>query len=124
MIIAQANDVRILIIDDDKLIRWVLQEICAQDGHDVTDVADTESACRAIKTGLYDMIFADLETEAFDAQEIAGKIKIHQPGASIVLFSSRPRREVESLFRGISSIGIVGKPFEASVVRSLIDELH
>lgn len=115
---------KILIIDDDKLIRWVLQEICAQEGHEVTDVADTESACRAMKSGLYDMIFADLETEAFDAQEIAEKIKVHQPGASIVLISARPRREIEPLFKDIPSIGIVGKPFEASVVRSFIDKVQ
>lgn len=115
---------RILIIDDDKLIRWVLQEICAQGGHEVTDVADAENACRAMRSGLYDVIFADLETETFNTQKIREEIRIHQPGASLVLLTSRPRREIESLFGDIPSLGIVGKPFEASVVRSFIDKFH
>ena len=115
---------KILIIDDDKLIRWVLQEICAQEGHEVTNVADAASAFLAVERGPFDIIFADLETDAFEAQEIAEKIRTHQPGASIVLISARPRREIEPLFKALPSIGIVGKPFEASVVRSFIEKIQ
>jgi DNA-binding response OmpR family regulator len=115
--------VRIFIIEDDKLIRWVLREICVQEGHDVMDAADAESAFREMESGFYDIIFADLETETFDAQEITEKIRVHQPNASVILLSARPGREIEPLLKNISFFGIVGKPFDASVVRSFIENV-
>lgn len=117
-------DVRILIVDDDKLIRWVLQEICVSEGHDVTAVAIPESASQEAGNGSYDIIFVDLETEAIDAATIIEKLKVHQPKASVILLSSRTRQEIEPLLNDIAIYGIVGKPFEASLIRSFIDKIR
>jgi DNA-binding response OmpR family regulator len=116
--------VRILIIDDDKLLRWVLREICVREGHDVSAVADAESALREVESGSCDIIFADLETESIDAGAIAGKLSALQPKASLVLLSARPRQEIESLLGGFAISGIIEKPFDASDVRSFISNIQ
>jgi len=116
--------VRILVIADDKLIRWVLQEICTQEGHDVSAVADAEEALREMKSRSYDVIFADLDTEAIDASAIAGILRNRHLKASLIVLSTRSRQEIESSLGDIRISGVIGKPFEAAAVRSLIEKVR
>lgn len=121
MFIANQEDMRILIVDDDKLIRWALQEICARDGHDVITVCDSDRALQEIQCAPFDLVFADLDMEEADAPALIREIHGRQPQASFILVSSRPDQESDSLLHEIKISRVIEKPFEASKIRSLLD---
>ena len=51
---------RILVVDDEKLIRWSLRERLSADGHDVVLAADLQAARQALNEHEFDLALLDL----------------------------------------------------------------
>ena len=81
---------RALVIDDDKLIRWSLQEIFSQEGHHVDTVATVSDALAQAENSSYNLIFADMEIDDADSIEMLRKLKNLQPKAEIIILSAHP----------------------------------
>jgi DNA-binding NtrC family response regulator len=109
---------RILIISDNKLIRWVLQEVCIQEGHDVSFADDVE---KEVKSKPFDIIFVHLELENTDAVTMVRNLLHHQPEISLVVISALQSQEIGSLLGDIKIFRIIEKPVEAAVIRSIIE---
>ncbi|MEH6789560.1 ATP-binding protein [Parasphingorhabdus sp.] len=57
---AGAASVRVLIADDNRTNQMVLETILSNAGHEVTVVADGEQALEQLETGLFDIVFLDV----------------------------------------------------------------
>lgn len=110
---------KILIVDDDKLIRWSLKEIFAQEGHDVDAEASPAEAISQVKNKPYDLIVADLEINEQNGIEMLKKIKALQPGTQMIILSAHTRKKVESLLGSFPINSIVEKPFQSDQIRAI-----
>ena len=72
---------RILILDDEKLIRWSLNQIFLQVGYEVDAAATVEEAARLIHSGRYALILADLEVCGDQAKACFSEFARVQAGA-------------------------------------------
>ena len=108
---------KLLIVDDDKLIRWSLREIFIQDGHDVDTEASTSGALGRAKNEIYDLIVADVEINEQDGIEMLKKIKALQPVTPMIILSARTKKEIESLLGSFPISSIVEKPFKSDQIR-------
>jgi DNA-binding NtrC family response regulator len=115
---------RVLVIDDDKLIRWSLKEICSQEGHTVDTVGDAEAALKKVKDTVYDVIFADFELENASSMEMLKDIRNTRPGAPIVIISAHQSSEIEAQVQDIDIFKIVEKPFEPELIRSIAGQVR
>ena len=90
-----------LVIDDDKLIRWSLQEIFSQEGHHVDTVATVSDALAQAERSPYNLIFADMEIDDADSIEMLKKLQNPQIiGRPLTLEMIKHR--VEEMNRGSS----------------------
>jgi DNA-binding NtrC family response regulator len=110
---------RALVIDDDKLIRWSLQEIFAQEGHQVDTVATVSDALSQAENSLYHLIFADMEIDDSDSIEMLRKLQNLQPKAEIVILSAQTRQHIEQQIAELSISKIIEKPFNSDQIRSI-----
>jgi len=114
---------RILIVSDNKLIRWVLQEVCIQEGHDVSFADGMEKTPWETGAGPFDIIFAHLEMENTDAVTMLRTVLQHQPETALVVISALRSQEIESLLGDIKVFRIIEKPVDAAIIRSIIENV-
>jgi DNA-binding NtrC family response regulator len=114
---------RILIVSDNKLIRWVLQEVCIQEGHDVSFADGMEKTPWETGARPFDIIFAHLEMENTDAVTMLRTVLQHQPETALVVISALQFQEIGSLLGDIKIFRIIEKPVEATVIRSIIEKV-
>ncbi|MFC2166034.1 response regulator [Acidobacteriota bacterium] len=110
---------RALVIDDDKLIRWSLQEIFSQEGHHVDTVATVSDALAQAEKSPYHLIFADMEIDDADSIDMLRKLLNLQPKAEIVILSAQTRQHIEDQIAELSISKIIEKPFNSDQIRGI-----
>ena len=116
MVISMA---RILVIDDDKLIRWSLKEIFSEEGHRVDTAAVPDKAIGLANEAPYNLIFADIELNEANGIDVLKKIYEVQPEAKIIILSAMPVNQVEAQLAGLAVFAVVEKPFDSDKIRDL-----
>ncbi len=114
--------IKILVIDDDKLIRWSLNEIFSQEGYKVDAAATTQEALEQAETIHYDLIFADLEINEENGFEMLKKIGKLQPSAQVIILSALSKTEIEPSLGNLNIFSIFEKPFKGEQIRSIAKE--
>jgi DNA-binding response OmpR family regulator len=97
-----ANQSRVLVIDDDRMIADTLTQILKIHGLDVTPLYSGESALEWIETYQPDMVLSDIVMHQLDGVETAVRIRKLHPECRIILFSASllsaaNRRKISSL---------------------------
>jgi DNA-binding NtrC family response regulator len=114
--------IKILIVDDDKLIRWSLKELFAQEGYEVKAVATVKEALEQAEDKPYNLIFADLEIKEENSTEMLRKITSFQPEAKIIILSALTRQQIESQIGDLNIFSIIEKPFRSEQIKSIVKE--
>ena len=115
---------RALVIDDDKLIRWSLQEIFSQAGHQVETASLPTDALARAEASNYDLIFSDFEIENNSMASMLKALHQLQPEATLVVLSGMNKNQIESQLSGLPIFRIIEKPFEAEDIRALAREIQ
>jgi len=111
--------IRALVIDDDKLIRWSLQEIFSQEGFHVDAVGTVSDALSYAEKTSYHLIFADMEIDGADSVDMLRKLQNLQPIAEIIILSAQNRQHIEQKTAELSVSTIIEKPFNSDQIRSI-----
>jgi DNA-binding NtrC family response regulator len=114
--------IKILVVDDDKLIRWSLKELFAQEGYEVKAVATTKEALEQAEDMPYDLIFTDLEINDENSIEMLRKMTSFQPEAKIIILSALTRQQMESQLENLRIFSIIEKPFRSDQIKSIVKE--
>jgi len=110
---------KVLVIDDDKLIRWSLKEILAQEGHYVDVVSNINDAFSQTEKVSYQLTFVDFEIEDENCIDMLKKLKKSHPETQIIILSAQSQKQIESQIEGISVNAIIEKPFDSGQIRAL-----
>jgi len=113
---------KILVADDDKLIRWSLKEIFSQQGYDVDTVASSLEAIQQAENALYNLIFTDFEIDDENCVHTIRKIKSFQPDTKVIILSALSRQKIESQLEGLDIFAIIEKPFQSDRILSITKE--
>ena len=111
--------IRILILDDEKLIRWSLDKILAGDGYSVDTAATTAEAMALAGTAEYALILTDLEVCGDQATPFFADMISKQPKARLVALTALAREEAARVLGGIVPDAIVEKPFTSEAIRAV-----
>jgi DNA-binding NtrC family response regulator len=112
------NPPRILVLDDEKLIRWSLKQILAQDGYEVDTAASTEEALNLTNIKKYGLIFADLEICGDQSQSYYKKLLGRQEGAKLIVLTAMAKDQAERELASVAPFRILEKPFESEAIKA------
>lgn len=113
---------KILVVDNDKLIRWSLKELFTQERYEVDEAASTADALQLAENNRYDLIFADYEINEENWIEMIRKTKEIQPSAQIVILSARSEQQIKHFLGPLNIFSIIEKPFQADQIKAVAKE--
>jgi DNA-binding NtrC family response regulator len=112
----------ILVVDDERLVRWAIAETLGDKGYDVLEAGDAASARRAMQStgGAPDLVLLDLRLPDSDDLGLAAQIRAQAPSTPIVLMTAYGTPEI---LTQATELGIVtvNKPFDMSDLASIVD---
>ena len=112
----------VLVVDDERLVRWAVAETLAGHGYEISEAGDAASARELIMSGTHvpDLALLDLRLPDSDDLSLACFIQAHAPGTPIVIMTAfgTPDLLSEALSLGIA---IVTKPFDMNELTKVVD---
>ncbi len=119
---ASGELIKILVVDDNKLIRWSLKEIFSQEGYVVDAVATAKDALKQAKNITYELIFSDLEISDESGIEMLRKARAFQPDAKIIILSALTKQQIDPKLGNLSIFSIIEKPFRSEQIKTIAKE--
>ena len=86
----------VLIVDDEKSIRFVLGEYLREDGHDVLAAEDAERALAALTETQIDVVVTDVILPRISGVELLARIKARYPRTQVIMMTGEPTVETAS----------------------------
>jgi CheY-like chemotaxis protein len=127
---------RILVIDDEALVREALQRVLASTTVSVIAAGDADEGLAALRGSAFDLVIIDVVLPGMDGVAAIKEIRRHHPRMPIIAISgggdfglSGYRPESISTIAYLAACtaaganGVLAKPFETAELRSLIAQV-
>ncbi len=114
---------KILIVDDELILRESLAAWLERDGHDVVAVASGEEGLRLIEEESFDIVFLDIKLEGMDGLQVLKEIRKIDPDIKVLMITAYGSisTAVEAMKLGASDYLL--KPFEPEELSMLIEKI-
>ncbi|MBI1753142.1 MAG: PAS domain S-box protein [Acidobacteria bacterium] len=115
---------RILLVDDDELIRESVAPLLEVLGHGVSTAPGAEYAIRLLETGLkVDLVVLDMNMPGMSGAEALPKILALRPGQRVLMATGYSDQEVAPLVEAHPGVSSLRKPFSLKEIQRAIGEL-
>jgi two-component system response regulator AtoC len=111
---------RVLVVDDEALIRWSLSESLADVGYEVTEAGDGASAVMQATGETFDAIVLDYRLPDSNDLHLLERILQLQPSAAVVMMTAFGTPEVTAGALKLGAYRVVAKPFDMHDMVSLV----
>jgi YesN/AraC family two-component response regulator len=81
------NEKRILVVDDEEIVRYSLKNILVTAGFEVEDVASAEEALKLLYEQSFHMVLTDLVLEGMGGLELLENIKVVSPKTLVIVIT-------------------------------------
>ena len=122
---ANPKGLRILVVDDEPLIRWSLAETLEHSGHTVLEAGDARSAILAVSSGEpFDVVMLDYRLPDSNDLNLLATIRKLAPGSAVIMMTAfgTPEMITDAIKLGVYQV--IPKPYEVHVVADLVLEAH
>ncbi len=102
----------ILVIDDEKLIRWSLKERLTREGHAVTEAEDGKSAAAALEAELPDLVLLDMKLPDTDGLTILKSIQERAPELPVIIITAYSTVDTAVEAMRLGAYDYISKPFD------------
>ena len=103
---------RILIVDDEPIIRDLLGRLLMSAGFDVTTVEDAAGACEKLSTSTFDVLIADLNLPGTRGGAFCLQARELQPGVRTILITGEAVDDVPRIRDEWGVEAVLFKPFD------------
>ena len=108
---------RILVVDDEYLIRWSLQQELAKEGYEVTTAEDGESALRLARESSPDLVLLDIQLPGMGGIEVLQKIKASDPEIVVIMITAYGMVDTAVAAMKAGAFDYLNKPFNLEGVK-------
>jgi len=117
---------RVLIVDDEELLRAALREVLEKHGHEVFEAGNGIVGTQLLDRSPVDLVITDLIMPAKEGIETIRDIKRAHPGIRVIALSGRGGIALNANLERAMRVGAdraLQKPCEAADVLKVVDEL-
>jgi len=114
---------RILIVDDDKLVRWSLIEVLNQNGYEAISTETGEEAINRIEDTTFDLVITDLKLPGIGGFDVLNRAKEVNSSTKVIVITGYGSENVANEARAKGAELFVTKPFEINRIREDVREI-
>lgn len=111
---------KILVADDDPIIRKLLFEVLTDDGHQVTVTENGFEALKEAQKQPFELIFLDVHMPIMNGLETLISVRNQFPGMAVAMMDSYPDQLVRQAQRE-GALTCIHKPFDLKEIREVIE---
>jgi two-component system, NtrC family, response regulator AtoC len=125
MTVKNSHPLRVLVVDDEALIRWSLAELFTDVGYDVTEASDGASAVHEAAEGdAFDAIVLDYRLPDSNDLNLLEQIRQLQPQAAVVMMTAFGTAEITAGALKRGAYQVVSKPFDVHDMVNLVEQAY
>ncbi|MEJ5262535.1 MAG: sigma-54 dependent transcriptional regulator [Ignavibacterium sp.] len=113
---------RILVVDDEEIVRQSLLAWFKEDGYDVDTAENADAALRLFETGKYSLILLDIKMPGMSGMDLLVKLKEYDPNAIIILITAYA--SVSSAVKALKSgaYDYITKPIDPDELSHIVEK--
>jgi two-component system response regulator AtoC len=121
---ASGPTLRVLVIEDETLIRWSIAETLSQEGHTVVEAGNASAAVEALTEmpDSIDVVLLDYRLPDSDDLGLLANIRRLRPDSAVVMMTAYGTPEVTQGALGLGAYRVLNKPFDMHGLESLVQE--
>ena len=108
-----ANEWKVLVVDDDRLICWSLKRALMRAGYAVSVTNSGEEASEILQKNSFDLVITDFKMSGINGLEVLEEVKRCCPPAKSILMTAFGSDAIEEQAKKYGA-GYVTKPFQVS----------
>jgi DNA-binding NtrC family response regulator len=102
---------KILVVDDEHLIRWSLEQNLKKQGYEVIMAGSGEDALRMVREHQPDLVLLDIQLPGISGIEVLEKIKEHDEDITVIMLTAHGGLETAVNAMRLGAYDYVSKPF-------------
>jgi CheY-like chemotaxis protein len=109
-----AEKARILVVDDEELVRMVMKAVLVAGGYEVTEASNGEEALKRFREGSerFDLVVMDMQMPRLSGEEALRQLRQIDPDIKALLLSGGvPEKETEKWI-ALGGVKFLQKPFQ------------
>ncbi len=108
---------RLLVVDDEFLIRWSLQQDLGKEGYEVLTAESGEEALRMIDESPPDLVLLDIHLPGLDGVKVLEKIRVTDPDLPVIMITAYGMVESAVAAMRLGAFDYISKPFNLDGVK-------
>ena len=113
--------VRILVIDDEPVIRDLLFDVLSRKGYAVDTAEDGPRGLSKAELTSYNVVFTDIRMPGMSGVEVYKQLKLVSPETHVIVMTGYGLEEMIQEALDLGAFADIKKPFDLDVVYSLIE---
>ena len=115
---------RVLVVDDEALIRWSLAQTLEDLGCEVQQATSGADALGAVAASdrPFDVVLLDFRLPDSNDLNLLARLRELMPGSAIILMTAYSTPEVVQAALDLGAVSVVSKPFEMSDLARLVEQ--
>ncbi len=114
---------RVLVVEDEPVLRAGLTDLLGGAGHDVTAVADGATAAARGTSEVFDLVLLDVMLPKLDGVEVCKRLRAVHPSLPIIMLTARGAEDDKVRGLSVGADDYVTKPFGARELLARMDAL-
>jgi DNA-binding NtrC family response regulator len=108
---------KVLIVDDEKLVRWSLRQKCQEWGYKVSEAESGTEGLRVARQENPDLVLLDVRLQDMNGLEVLQKLKQAGDARAIIMITADPQLEDVKLALKQGAYDFIGKPIDYDELR-------
>lgn len=114
---------KMLIVDDEKNIRLMLDQALATAGYEVTTAIDGEHALDKVKESHFDLMLLDMKLPGMDGIEVLRGVSHLRPDLPVIMITAHGTVETAVEAMKLGAVDYLRKPFAPDEIRSIVAQV-
>ena len=113
---------KILVVDDEELIRWSLEQGLTTEGYEVLTAANGEDALEMTREEMPDLIFLDLQLPGIGGMEVLQKVKEINKDITVIIITALGVVEMVVKAMKLGAYNYINKPFNLDELSIMVEK--
>lgn len=111
---------RILVLDDERIVRELIVEILQRTGYQVVQAEDPEAALRLVRVDTFDLLVTDIVMPGLSGLEVLEQVRSSCPGLPVIVVTGAGTHQTLATAVERGAAATITKPFTHAELREAV----